>query len=600
SSIQLRSNKSTDGIVSTTSGGKIKSVKITFNSNTSNDRTVEIYGSNTAYESAADLYDASKQGTSLGTAAKAANALEHTITVTGDYEYIGIRSKKDAMYISSISIVWETKAASTVAKPTFSVGGETVTGSTEVEYGAEVTLTQADAAFIVYTTDGETPSYADEVGDTYEAPIKITKDVTIKAIAVSDDEEESDVATAAFTVKRADAPTLSETTKTFSEAFTVTITANDANATGILYTLDGTDPTENDDAELVAGKTATVDIPAEGTTTLRAVSVNDDFFASKEAKAVYTYRDPSAIEKGDIDNPYTVAEVIAKNPTNNTAAAEDKDKWVKGYIVGAFVSNEFKTTGITADTNIALADNANETNVANVIPIALPSGTIRTNLKAKSDSDNEHMLGNQVLIRADIARYFSVPGMRDADDAYIITNVTGAGYATFSSSATVDLSSVEGLEAYAVKEFTAEKATLEKITTAVPAHTGVVLKGAAGEYRLHVVASGTAPATNLLQPTSKKGSVNAAGTQYGLGQNNGKVGFMQVTSGTTIAANKAYLVGDFGAKSFVPFDETTDGITTVEAQQLNPQAPMYNLAGQRVSATYKGVVIQNGRKFVNK
>lgn len=32
----------------------------------------------------------------------------------------------------------------------------------------------------------------------------------------------------------------------------------------------------------------------------------------------------------------------------------------------------------------------------------------------------------------------------------------------------------------------------------------------------------------------------------------------------------------------------------------NENAPIYNLAGQRVDKNYKGVVIQNGKKFINK
>lgn len=37
-----------------------------------------------------------------------------------------------------------------------------------------------------------------------------------------------------------------------------------------------------------------------------------------------------------------------------------------------------------------------------------------------------------------------------------------------------------------------------------------------------------------------------------------------------------------------------------EAKTLNVNAPMYNLAGQMVNKSYKGVVIQNGKKFINK
>ena len=44
---------------------------------------------------------------------------------------------------------------------------------------------------------------------------------------------------------------------------------------------------------------------------------------------------------------------------------------------------------------------------------------------------------------------------------------------------------------------------------------------------------------------------------------------------------------------------STTGIDTIKATQ-NENAPIYNLAGQRVGKNYKGVVIQNGKKFIKK
>lgn len=41
-------------------------------------------------------------------------------------------------------------------------------------------------------------------------------------------------------------------------------------------------------------------------------------------------------------------------------------------------------------------------------------------------------------------------------------------------------------------------------------------------------------------------------------------------------------------------------ITTKTEKVWNADAPMYNLSGQKVDKSYKGIVIQNGRKFVNK
>lgn len=48
------------------------------------------------------------------------------------------------------------------------------------------------------------------------------------------------------------------------------------------------------------------------------------------------------------------------------------------------------------------------------------------------------------------------------------------------------------------------------------------------------------------------------------------------------------------------FDANGDvnGISNVVAPETNANAPIYNLAGQRVSSNFKGIAIQNGKKFV--
>lgn len=53
--------------------------------------------------------------------------------------------------------------------------------------------------------------------------------------------------------------------------------------------------------------------------------------------------------------------------------------------------------------------------------------------------------------------------------------------------------------------------------------------------------------------------------------------------------------------TIISIDETT-GINNLNAESntLEEDAPMYNLAGQRVGKEYKGVVIQNGKKFINR
>ena len=45
---------------------------------------------------------------------------------------------------------------------------------------------------------------------------------------------------------------------------------------------------------------------------------------------------------------------------------------------------------------------------------------------------------------------------------------------------------------------------------------------------------------------------------------------------------------------------TAAGIKNVQTNEVNENAPIYNLAGQRVDKDYKGVVVQNGKKFIKK
>ena len=105
--IQLRSNGSDCGIVTTVSGGKIKSITINV---ASGSNRIDVYGKNAAYTSAEQLFNSTNQGTKLGSVTSSG-----TITVSGDYEYVGIRSYNGAVYISSIAFVWETTGSAATA-----------------------------------------------------------------------------------------------------------------------------------------------------------------------------------------------------------------------------------------------------------------------------------------------------------------------------------------------------------------------------------------------------------------------------------------------------------------------------------------------------
>ena len=109
--IQLKSSGSTSGIVTTASGGYAKKITVTWNSNTASDRILAVYGKNTPYERADSLYKAKSQGTLLGHIAK----YESTeLVISGNYQYLGLRSKDGAMYIDKIEILWSTTLNPTI------------------------------------------------------------------------------------------------------------------------------------------------------------------------------------------------------------------------------------------------------------------------------------------------------------------------------------------------------------------------------------------------------------------------------------------------------------------------------------------------------
>ena len=114
--IQLRTTNSNSGIITTASGGKAKKITVEWQSSTASGRTLDIYGKNSAYSAATDLYSTSTQGTKLGSIV---NGTSTELTITGDYEYIGLRSNSNAMYLTSISIEWETSTGSGTSSTTY-------------------------------------------------------------------------------------------------------------------------------------------------------------------------------------------------------------------------------------------------------------------------------------------------------------------------------------------------------------------------------------------------------------------------------------------------------------------------------------------------
>ena len=198
-SIQLRQSNNS-GIVSTSNFNtqevrRVKKITVEWNSGTSNNRYLDIYGKHSAYSSPADLSNnsSSTSGTIIGSLAYNSSNRTQVFVLNEGYEYIGFRARGGAIYLDKITIEWTTDdIVPTPAAPTISPAS----GTTFSE-NLEVSISAATGCSVIYTTDGSEPTSSN--GTTYSAPFTISATTTVKAVAKNANDQYSEVATASYT-----------------------------------------------------------------------------------------------------------------------------------------------------------------------------------------------------------------------------------------------------------------------------------------------------------------------------------------------------------------------------------------------------------------
>ena len=187
-------------------------------------------------------------------------------------------------------------------------------------------------------------------------------------------------------------------------------------------------------------------------------------------------------------------------------------------------------------------------------------------------------------------------------------SVSAAGLATYASDYNLDFSEVTGIKAYKAS-IAGKTITFEKVDE-VPAGEGMLIRAMSdldAEKTFYVPHKASA---SPIENAMKRGE-NAAVIyhpsdniyNYVLSGGDNGVGFYQA-NGETVPRDHAYLQSTAAlAKGFViNYDdeegEETDGIKAVSTKVEN--GVRYNLAGQKVGADYKGIVIVNGKKVIIK
>ena len=213
---------------------------------------------------------------------------------------------------------------------------------------------------------------------------------------------------------------------------------------------------------------------------------------------------------------------------------------------------------------------------------------------ASKNANGKFYLYKQVEVDGDVTYYMSNPTPQ-------AVSITSAEYATYcNANCPLDFSGTE-ITVYTATD-NETSVTLNKITSGkVPANTPVVLYKAGADgttINVPVIASADPVGDNDLVV---KNDGDDVGNMYVLANGSKGVGFYP-WKGSKLNAGKVYLQGKASyARDFLGFNEGgTTAIDNVVVKTIDDNAPMYNLAGQRVNKSYKGVVIVNGKKMLNK
>ncbi len=507
-------------------------------------------------------------------------------------------------------IVVNTSGASSInASLTVSVGG--------IQYGNSTKLTSASTD---YTFENTTSSASGEIKLSYAN--SSSKAIYIKSISITYTTSGSGEGGGGTVVETVATPIITPETTTFNEGESVFVSiATETQDAEIYYTLDGTDPsTEN--GELYEGE-----IEITETTTVKAIAVKDGWNNSEVAEAKYT---KTVVVEGGVVDVLNLALTGAEGTTYSSWSGKTSKSSAVYAGQSAGGNNSIQLRSSNSNSGIVTTQSGGKvkkisidwnSNTAETRELwVYGKNTAYTNptelYNASTDGDKlaEIPFGTlEFVIEGD----YEYIGLRSGSGAMYLNSIEITWVVEEEEPATETWSSFyaafsvaipEGVEAYIVTAANAGYVTLTQIYNAVPANTGVILKGGSIEATYDNYYSGevTEVTGNLLKGTMT--NIYISEEAYVLGKVDGVIGLYKalMTDGQWLNnANKAYLPASEvpaaaqGAANF-SFRFEGEGTTAIENVEVeNEVKTIYDLTGRKVEViTAPGIYIVNGVKRV--
>lgn len=363
---------------------------------------------------------------------------------------------------------------------------------------------------------------------------------------------------------------------------------------------------DNENVAIVDGNTGEVLTAGKvGTAKITATYEGNDSYSGSTASYKIIVTDPNA--KGSLNNPYSPAEAVAGI---NDGTLLNQEYYVKGVISQV---KEVSTKYGNATYYIS-ADGKTDGE------FMIFRGYDIDGAKFTEETQGKIMQGATVVVYGKLIKYGTTPemGARNKIISYTaptaVTATIGAtGYATLYYSGCA-------LKVPANVTATTYKLNGDKLAIShtynegdvIAKGTAVVIRATTADYEFAIAEEeGLADNENILMGTDNETQLTADAEAYFYQLNvnaesdPASVGFYwgnATGEAFKNAAHKAYLKlpKTVEAKSCFLLSDAT-GINDIVANEtLNEGAPMYNIAGQRVNKGYKGIVIQNGKKYIVK